>query len=315
MPNSPIAPAAQLPDPWIPYGQAHELIAGIRCVLARNPSPLTGSGTNSYLLGHGEVALIDPGPEDPAHLNALLGALEPGEKITHIFVTHAHKDHSEGTAALKSATGAPVYAFGGPLEGRSAIMTDLALSGVLEGGEGVDHSFAPDILLKDGEGLTLGSWRLTAHWTPGHFGNHLAFEAQNGVERFVFSGDIVMGWATSLVSPPDGDLSAFFSSCEKLLMLKAQRFFAGHGAPIESPSERIKELVHHRKTREAQILASLAEAPGTKEELTERIYRDVPSHLWPAAARNVLAHLIHLSQTGKVTTQGPMSAAACFELL
>jgi len=300
-----------IPAPWLPYGEAQEIAPGARCVLAQNPSPLTGSGTNTYLIGQSALALIDPGPDDPKHLQAILNALRPNERISHIFVTHAHKDHSTGTKALSDATGAPVFAMGGPTAGRSATMTRLAQEGLLEGGEGIDHSFEPDERLADNELITGDGWALQALWTPGHFGNHMAFALGDQI----FCGDLVMGWATTLVSPPDGDLAAFLNSCERLLQIAPKRLFPGRGAPIEDPSARISELISHRKTRERQILAALAKGPATKEALTAQIYQDVPQHLWPAAARNVLAHLIHLSETGTAHPLGPLTADAQFELI
>ena len=274
-----------------PAGLAQELSPGLRRILAPNPSPMTYRGTNTYLLGQGDLAVIDPGPMDQAHMQAILGALTPGQRISHIFVTHAHVDHSPLSAPLSQATGAPVLAYGDARAGRSAIMQTLAASGIVGGGEGVDADFCPDDVLKDGQIVEGDDWALMAHWTPGHFGNHMSFQSQD----IVFTGDIVMGWASSLVSPPDGDLTDFIASCRKLQQLGAAVFHSGHGAPITDPGARLEWLISHRLSRETAILEQLADGPATPEVLTRRIYTDTPSALMPAARRNVLAHLVDLT--------------------
>ncbi|SDK97893.1 MBL fold metallo-hydrolase [Aliiruegeria lutimaris] len=268
-----------------------QLEPGLRRVLAPNPSPMTFRGTNSYIVGTGDVAVIDPGPAMPAHLDALLAALEPGERISHIFITHSHLDHSPLARPLAERTGAPVLAFGTHEEGRSPIMAALAADGMLGGGEGIDTEFAPDIRLADGDTVEAGDWSLQALWTPGHIANHLSF-AWNGA---VFTGDHVMGWASSLISPPDGDLTAFMASCEKLKTRQDRRYYPGHGDAVENPQERLAWLIHHRRERERQILELLSRAPRTVETLVRGIYTDTPEALFPAAARNVLAHIIDLS--------------------
>lgn len=181
-----------------PHGVAETLAPRLRRVLAPNPSTMTHQGTNTYLLGERQVAIIDPGPDDPAHLEAILSAVPKGGEISHILVTHAHLDHTGLVPRLKARTGAPVHAFGDASAGRSAIMQDLAARSDVGGGEGQDRAFAPDHLLADGDVLEGTDWQLTAHHTPGHTGNHLAFEW----EEALFVGDLVMGWASSLVSPP-----------------------------------------------------------------------------------------------------------------
>lgn len=294
-----------------PTGVAEWLAPGLRRILANNPSPMTYRGTNTYLLGTGDLAVIDPGPNDPAHLAAILGALGENERITHIFVTHSHVDHSPLAAALSAATGAPVLAYGDSTAGRSAVMATLAAEGLSGGGEGVDSDFAPDIHLSDGQTVSGDSWALTALHTPGHFGNHLCF----AWEDTLFCGDLVMGWASSLVSPPDGDLTAFMASCLKLQARDWQVFYAGHGAPITEPTARLEWLITHRKTRESQILARLAEGPASVAALTASIYSDTPKSLLPAAERNVFAHLIDLTERGLVAAKPQLSQAAIFTAL
>ena len=294
-----------------PVGQAEWLEPNLRRVLANNPSPMTYRGTNTYLLGKGDIAVIDPGPNTAEHLAAILAALEPDEAITHIFVTHSHIDHSPLAADLSKATGAPVLAFGDSLAGQSEIMRHLALNGLAGGGEGVDPDFAPDILLQDGETVSGASWALTAHHTPGHFGNHLSFEWDDAL----FSGDLVMGWASSLVSPPYGDLSDFMASCTRLAAQSWRVFHAGHWAPVTNPAERLAWLISHRQSREAQILAALRDGPATAKSLTAQIYSDTPAALLPAAERNVFAHLVDLKQKSQIAALPSLNITAQFSLL
>lgn len=286
-------------NPPVP-GLAEPLAPGLLRVLAPNPSPMTFWGTNSYLLGRREIAVIDPGPDDPAHLEALLRALPAGARVRHIIVTHAHRDHSPLARPLAEATGAPVHAFGPATSGRSAVMAALTDSGLSGGGEGVDRGFVPDEILTDGAGLRTSEWELTALHTPGHMGNHICLAWGDAL----FSGDHVMGWASSLVSPPDGDLTDFMASCARLASRHWQRFYPGHGAPIADPAGRLAWLISHRHAREAEILAALADGALTATELAARIYRDTPAALLPAASRNVFAHLVDL--TGK-TRVAPVS--------
>ncbi|MBD3788203.1 MAG: MBL fold metallo-hydrolase [Sphingomonadales bacterium] len=281
---------------------------GIRRIVAPNPSPMTLHGTNSYVIGTGAVAVVDPGPADPGHIAAILAGLAPGERVSHILVTHAHLDHSPGARLLSQATGAPVLAFGRPDAGRSAVMQDLAARGIAGGGEGVDRSFTPDAVLADGEVLAHGDWSVTALHTPGHFCNHLCF----AVGDAVLSGDHVMGWASTLISPPDGDLGDYFRALARLDALGARVLYPGHGAPVADPAARIAALAAHRRERSAQILAALAQGPATVAELTARIYTDTPPALMAAAARNVLAHLIEMTLQNEVAPQGALHPEARF---
>lgn len=292
-----------------PVGVAEELVPGLRRVLARNPSPMTFRGTNTYLLGARALAVIDPGPDDPAHLQSILAALKPGQSVSHIFVTHAHVDHSPLAARLSEATGAPVLAFGDAVAGRSEVMQALAATGLVGGGEGVDAGFTPDRSLHDGEVTQGDNWSLTAHWTPGHFGNHMSFSWKN----MVFCGDLVMGWASSLVSPPDGDLTDFRTSCKRIAALNPGVLHSGHGAPITDPIARINWLLTHRQTREDAILTALNGATRTAAEVTSMVYTDTPTALLPAAQRNVLAHLVDLKQRDLVTPLDELSEASRFK--
>ncbi|CUH77504.1 MBL fold metallo-hydrolase [Tropicibacter naphthalenivorans] len=297
------------PDFQPAVGVAEQLSPGLRRLLAPNASPMTYRGTNTYLLGESEVAVIDPGPLDDAHLSAILEA--GAGRISHILVTHAHLDHSPLARVLAGRTGAPVYGFGPATAGRSPLMQELADSGLVGGGEGVDLGFAPDVLLADGDCVSGADWQVTALHTPGHMSGHLAFAWGN----VLFSGDLVMGWATSLVSPPDGDLSAFMASLRRLQSFDWSVFHAGHGAPVTEPAERLKTLLTHRQGREAEILETLRLGADTPAGLAGKIYTGTPSALLPAASRNVLAHLIALTEENLVSPIGPLRSDARFHLV
>ncbi|TCO70271.1 MBL fold metallo-hydrolase [Rhodovulum euryhalinum] len=284
-------------------GACARLRPGLRRVLAPNPSPMTFRGTNSYILGEGRVAVIDPGPALPAHLDALLAALAPGETVSHILVTHSHVDHSPLARPLSQATGAPVLAFGDSRAGRRA---DLAGLAGLGGGEGVDTGFAPDLRLADGEAVAGDGWRVVAIHTPGHMGNHLSFAWEDAL----FTGDHVMGWASSMVSPPDGDLGAFMASLDRLAARPEQVLYPGHGAPVADGPARLAELAAHRRARRVQVLDALAAGPATPAEIAQAIYTDTPPALLPAATRNVLAHLIELADNFLAAADAEMGADA-----
>jgi glyoxylase-like metal-dependent hydrolase (beta-lactamase superfamily II) len=276
-------------------GAVRRLAPGVRCILAPNPSPMTLHGTNTYLLGDGEVAVIDPGPDDAAHLAAIEAALAKGERVALILVTHAHRDHSPLARVLAARHGAPVLAYGPAGAGRSAQMQALATAAKgLGGGEGVDAAFRPDRELADDEEIEGPGWRIRAIWTPGHMGNHMCFQWGG----LVFTGDHVMGWASSLVSPPDGEMGAYMASLDRLASLGAERLLPGHGDPVEQPAARIAELAAHRRAREAQILAALGPVPRDVAQIAAAVYTDTPPALMPAARRNVLAHLLDLATRG-----------------
>lgn len=274
-------------------GRPLRVAPGVRLLLAPNPSPMTERGTNTWLLGTGAVTVLDPGPDDPAHLRAILAALDPGERVARILVSHTHLDHSPAARPLAQATGAPVLAYGRAGAGRSARMVALAEVD-LGGGEGVDAAFAPDVVLADGAEIEVDGQALVALHTPGHLGNHLCFRW--GAR--LFTGDTVMGWAPSLVSPPDGDLTDFMASLDRLEGGGPATLFPGHGAPVTDGLARIRALRAHRQGREAQILAALGPAPQGLAALVARVYADTPPALHPAAARNLLAHLIDLDHRG-----------------
>ncbi|MBT9383770.1 MBL fold metallo-hydrolase [Pseudooceanicola sp. CBS1P-1] len=291
-------------------GEVTDLGRGLRRILAPNPSAFTGPGTNTYLLGRGAVAVIDPGPDLAPHQEAILAALGPGEHISHILVTHAHGDHSALAPALARHSGAPVLAFGDSRAGRSAVMQDLlSRDQSLGGGEGVDHDFAPDQTLADGARLTGADWQVEALWTPGHMGNHLSFDLGDGR---LLTGDLVMGWSSSIVSPPDGDIGDFMASCQRLAARRARQLLPGHGGPIEDPAARLDWLIRHRKSREAAVLAALEAGPATADALVARVYDDIAPALHPAARRNLLAHLIELVAQGRIEARPALGSKALF---
>lgn len=299
------------PDNFDPeIGLAETLEPGLRRIVAPNPSPMTYRGTNTYLLGETDVAVIDPGPDSAAHLEAILAAIQPGQRISHIIVTHTHLDHSPLARPLAERTGAEVWAFGDATAGRSTVMQGLAEAGLMGGGEGVDHGFRPDHVLADGDVLEGDGWALEVLHTPGHIGNHVSLAWGDAC----LTADHVMGWATSLVSPPDGDLTDFMASCEKLGARQWRVFYPGHGAPVSDPNARLDWLVAHRRAREVSILDALAAGPATAEALARAIYTETPAALLGAATRNVLAHLVDLTGRGRVAPEGTLQAAARFTL-
>ncbi|MBK4216636.1 MBL fold metallo-hydrolase [Paracoccus caeni] len=277
-------------------------------ILAPNPSPLTGPGTTTFLIGQRQVAVIDPGPADPDHLAAIVEAARG--RISHIFVTHAHLDHSAGAPALARLTGAPILAFGDAMAGRSPSMQALAALGEVGGGEGLDISFQPDLRLSDDQVIETPEWSLRALHTPGHSGGHLCFQWQDNI----FCGDIVMAWSSTIISPPDGDLADYLRSLSRLDQIGATRLLPAHGAAIDTPATRIAELATHRRQRTAQILSTLRQSgPANAAAIAHQIYV-VPAPLMPAATRNVLAHLIALNDLGAVTPTSHLAADSAFAL-
>lgn len=305
-------------DPGVRHEDPERLAPGLRRITCANPSPMTFTGTQSYVVGEGEVAVVDPGPADAAHLDAILSALEPGESVAAIVVTHTHVDHSPNAGPLAARTGAPLVGFGPHGAGMSPRMLGLAASGAhLGGGEGADRAFQPDRLLRDGETLEGPGWALTAVHTPGHLSNHICLEvAAEGVgEGALLSGDHVMGWATTLVSPPDGDMAAFMASLRRLQGRGYRRFWPGHGHRVEDPEGMIAWQIAHREERERQILAALPgphERGARVEDLTAEIYTDVDPRLMGAAARNVFSHLLGMLEDGRAAHEGRLSAEALF---
>jgi glyoxylase-like metal-dependent hydrolase (beta-lactamase superfamily II) len=270
-------------------GKIEQLDPLVRRILAPNPSPFTYTGTQTHIVGRGEVAVIDPGPNIPSHIDALLAATA-GERIVAIVCTHTHRDHSPGTRPLKQATGAPIVG-----------CAPLALVDESED-ESFDPDYTPDRVLADGETLEGPGWTLETVATPGHTSNHLCFALKESLA--LFSGDHVMGWSTSIVSPPDGDMGAYVRSLEKLLPRHERIYYSAHGQAIENPAKLVRGLILHRKQREAGILAQVEAGQGSIEAMVANLYQAVDRRLHPAAARSVLAHLIDLERRGLVAAEG-----------
>jgi glyoxylase-like metal-dependent hydrolase (beta-lactamase superfamily II) len=294
-----------------PLGIAETLAPDVRRIVAPNSSLMTFRGTNTYLLGSRRLAVIDPGPNNKDHLRAIMQAVGSDQIISHILVTHTHNDHSPLASELSKKTGAPIFAFGLASAGRSAVMQRLFDAGLAGGGEGIDNNFCPDIAVPDQAEILGDGWQLTALHTPGHIGNHLCFQYQSSL----FTGDLVMGWASSLVSPPDGDLTDFMESCRMLQNTRWGVFYPGHGAPVTAPNDRLTWLLVHRLQREASVLAQLVVAPATASNLAKKIYHSTPVALHPAATRNVFGHLIDLSQRQLIRPLGSLSQDVAFEIV
>jgi len=275
----------------LPVGQPIALEPLVTRVLAPNASPYTFTGTQTHIVGTTDLAVIDPGPDDDAHHAALMAVIA-GRPVTAIVVTHHHRDHSPATRCLRAATGAPIV---GPVA--------FALS---DDGPRADAAFdadyAPDRVLVEGDTVTGEGWTLAAIATPGHTSNHLVFALPE--TQALFSGDHVMGWATSVVSPPDGDMTAYMASLEKLMSRDDRVYYPGHGEAIPKPQRLVRGLLGHRKQREGQILRLLAGGTGDIPAMVAKMYVGVDSRLFPAAERSVLAHLIDLERRGLADLSG-----------
>jgi glyoxylase-like metal-dependent hydrolase (beta-lactamase superfamily II) len=290
------------------YGLPRELMPGVVRLVANNPSPFTYKGTNSYLIGTTSLALIDPGPADPAHLAAILKAAN-GRSITHILITHTHRDHIEGLPAAIVATKAKTAGFG-PYAITSKVVSDKS------GGEAMNATkapFVPDIRLGHGDVLVGDSWRVTAVHTPGHLPDHLCFalEGPGCGAGALFSGDHVMGWNTSIVAPPDGRMGDYNRSLEVLMArVEDTVYFPGHGGRIEQPQRVAKAYLLHRRMRENAIEEAIKGGADTIEKVTLKVYQGLDPRLLPAAALSVLAHVEHLEERGLVTPSHPLTMAS-----
>jgi glyoxylase-like metal-dependent hydrolase (beta-lactamase superfamily II) len=283
------------------YGKIEGVAPGIRRIVANNPGPFTFRGTGTYVVGEGEVAVIDPGPDLAEHVGALLAGLK-GERITHLLITHTHRDHSPAAAAVKSATGAPTYGFG-PHGGSRGI------PGIEEGG---DWDFVPDIVVKDGDQIIGSGWRFEAVHTPGHTSNHLCFALSD--QGTLFSGDHVMGWSTSVIAPPDGNMAAYMASLDKLLVRNDTVYWPTHGPAITEPKEHVRAFIAHRREREAGVIACLQAGIGQIDAMVERLYVGLNPNLKRAAGRSLLAHLIDLIGRGAVSSEGTPTLYATYRL-
>ncbi len=299
----------------VTYGRAERVSPLVRRVVAENPSRFTYLGTGTYLVGTGEVAVIDPGPALPAHVDAILAALEPGERVSHLVVTHTHSDHSPAARLLQERVDAPSYGYGPhgevPADDPDDVITfdDPDADGPFpreEGDgprpgeelrEGADTDFVPDVAVVDGDLVEGAGWTLEALHTPGHTSNHLCFALAE--EGALFTGDHVMGWSTSVIGPPDGHMGDYLASLELLLGRDDVVYWPTHGPPVTEPIRHVEAFLAHRRDREDQILTQLAGGPATIAELVPAMYAGVDKRLWRAAAASVYAHLIGMVDDGR----------------
>ncbi len=287
-----------VPMPAFEYGLTDAVSPLIRRVIANNPGPFTFTGTGTYIVGRGGagagVAVIDPGPLDETHLAALLAAVE-GQTVSHVLVTHTHRDHAPLARPFAQAVGAPVLAARPPAR---TVHASASLD------EDYDETFSPDILLAGGERLQGDGWTIEAMATPGHASNHMAFVLVE--ENALFSGDHVMGWSTTVVAPPDGDMAAYMASLDAVIARGFSTIWPTHGAPITEPGPFLGAYRAHRLAREAQVLARLAAGDRRIADMVPVLYAAVDARLWPAASLSVWAHLIALERAGRArATPGP----------
>lgn len=289
------------------YGRCDSVSRLIRRVVANNPGPFTFTGTGTYIVGSDRpgaaVAVIDPGPPDDAHLAALLSAVE-GQTVSHVLVTHTHRDHAPLARPFAQATGARIVAARPPA--RPVHVSETAH-------EDDDETFVPDHILNDGERIMGDGWTLETVATPGHASNHLAFALLE--ENALFTGDHVMGWSTTVVTPPDGSMSAYLASLEKVMARGFYTLWPTHGPPVRDPAPFLEAYYAHRLEREAQVLERLSEGDAVISQMVPRLYAAVDPRLWPAASLSVLAHLIRLVEIGRVRSDGEPSLYARFSLI
>lgn len=270
------------------YGVAQQVSPLVRRVVANNPGPFTYLGTGVYIIGHGEVAVIDPGPTVDGHIEVLLKALE-GETVSHIFVTHGHMDHSPAARPLAALTGATIYACGEPVKPTESEVR-------MEAGD--DLGFKPDVEIEDGAVFEGPGWTIEAVFTPGHTSHHMAYALKE--ENALFPGDHIMGWSTTVISPPDGDMGDYLKSLEKVRDRDFDTLWPTHGPPVRQVRPFVEAYIDHRRGREAQILAQLAKGPASIKAMVPIMYADVDARLHPAACHSVLAHMLQLVKEGRV---------------
>ena len=307
------------------YGQILEIAPGVRRLVANNPNPFTFQGTGVYILGRGEVAIIDPGPSMDDHLDTLLGGLGPDEVVSHILVTHTHSDHTAGVPKLVERTGATTYGYGphgevpdvDPMEevtfdeyftAEEKATIDKQWADIPDElkREGPDTSFVPDVAVRHGEVIAGADWSVEVVHTPGHTSNHICFALDTqgnnqGTERILFSGDHVMGWATSVIAVPDGDLFDYMASLRLLLDRDDTVYWPTHGPAIANPHDYVRSFIEHRTGRENQIVAALTAKSSTIKDLVPQMYVETDKRLWRAAASSVFSHLVALHREGRVS--------------
>jgi glyoxylase-like metal-dependent hydrolase (beta-lactamase superfamily II) len=283
-------------------GAVEEVAPQLRRIVAPNPSPFTFKGTCSYIVGRGEVAIVDPGPAIPEHIAALLAAVSR-ERVTHIAVTHTHRDHSPAALAIRAATGAPIVGCGPHRPFRSWLEGENRPSE-----SGADRDYRPDLEMADGDAIAGPDWTLTAVATPGHTANHLAFAFAEA--NALLSGDHVMVWSTTVVAPPDGSMAAYMASLARLQTRSEAIYWPGHGGPVRDPQSFLRALIHHRRQREAAILGRLEAGDRSIAAIVTTLYRTLNPALQPAAALSVFAHIEDLLARGLVIAEGAPTLTA-----
>ena len=281
------------------YGAVAELSPLIRRVIAKNPSPFTLHGTGTYILGHGDVAVVDPGPADPKHIDAIVAATA-GERISHVLVTHTHSDHSPGCALLREHTDALTYAFGPHGSGLEDDSVKLE--------ESADLAFTPDVRVRHGEVIAADGWSVECVYTPGHTSNHMCFALRE--ERTLFSGDHVMAWSTSIISPPDGDMRRYMASLALLLERDDALYWPTHGPAVLDPKGHVEAFIAHRREREEQILACIDRGVHKIPDMVPTMYTELPEFMYGAAARSVLSAVVYLVERNELRSDGPASLTA-----
>ncbi len=280
------------------YGQPMQLAPGVARIVANNPSPFTFKGTNTYLVGTDELALIDPGPDDDAHIDAIMRAAG-GRRISHVIITHTHRDHTDGMPKVLAATGAVTCGYG------RSVMTPGDVRMSPSGSEFIDQSFAPEIVLRAGDKVSGPGWALEAVFTPGHAPDHLCFALEG--QRLLFSGDHVMAWNTTVVAPPEGSMADYMASLNVLLARAASDdvYLPGHGGRIDNPARVVKAFIVHRTWREQAILGAIRDGTDNVRAIVSRVYQGLDARLVTAACLSVLAHVEHLISRGLVRCDGP----------
>ena len=282
-----------------PYGEIEEISPLIRRITAPNPSLYTFKGTGTYIIGRGDVAVIDPGPNMSTHHDAIITELGD-EKITHILVTHNHKDHSPGARPLATSSGAKIYAFD----------VGNQLYSAEEAEEGLDKDFFPDVILKNNDEIKSNNWTIDVVHTPGHLSNHICFGLRE--EKALFTGDHVMGWSTTLISPPDGSMQDYYNSLNMMMTRDDKIYYPTHGLPIENPLSFIKNTLEHRLSRDQEIMHALEGQRYSIKDLVGIVYPDLSKNLHDAARRTILAHLIRLVALGELESDGKPSESSIY---
>ena len=280
------------------YGVPRELAPGVVRLVANNPSVFTFKGTNTYIIGDQELAIIDPGPEDAAHREAILKAAGD-RRVSHILITHTHRDHIDGLAALQAATGALTCGYGRTAENPAGAAQSPS------GSEFIDNDFRPDVVLRDGDTVSSPGWSLTALFTPGHAPDHLCFAL--GGSKILFSGDHVMAWNTSVVAPPEGRMSDYMTSLSRLLDRDDTVYLPGHGGRVEEPRRTVRAYIVHRQWREQAIYGAIKDGHHSVPAVTALVYKGLDERLVKAASLSVLAHVEHLVERGLVRAETPLS--------